>query len=240
MNDNEKYILKWSKFEEVARKTFNSLHSDLNFTNVTLVCQDDQQVEAHKVVLSSASSFFHRILIKNPHSHPLIYLTGINLEELKAIVDFIYLGHTEIESWNLEHFLKVANDLEVRGLQTQQESQEQIAQLETNLTMDISDKNAEIDMDTKEDTVDLKNYVMHDPTDNVSEQTSETQYPCGQCVYKASSPNILEKHMFNEHQRLQGYNSKEINREYTPEFTADSSVCNISYENIGKGLSTSR
>ena len=54
---------------------------------------------------------------------------------------------------------------------------------------------------------------------------------CG--VYKASRPNTLEMHMLNEHQLLPRYNSKEINTESTPEFTADANLCNMSYASIG-------
>ena len=107
MTAQEKYSLNWNKFETAAMDTIKSLHHERNFTNVTLVCEDDQQVEAHKVILSSASPFFKNILLKSPHPHPLIYLKGLKIDELLAIVDFIYLGKTEVESVNIESFLQV-------------------------------------------------------------------------------------------------------------------------------------
>ena len=60
MGTEERYSLKWNKFESAATDTLKSLHSDLDFADVTLACEDDQQIESHKVILSAASPFFHR------------------------------------------------------------------------------------------------------------------------------------------------------------------------------------
>ena len=45
---------------------------------------------ANQVILSACSPFFRRLLISNPHPHPLIYLKGISGPDLEAIVGFIY------------------------------------------------------------------------------------------------------------------------------------------------------
>ena len=42
-------------FEDNA---FGKLREGKDFTDVTLACEDGQQVEAHKVVLTSSSPFF--------------------------------------------------------------------------------------------------------------------------------------------------------------------------------------
>ena len=60
MGTDERYSLKWNKFESAATETLKSLHSDLDFADVTLACEDDHQIESHKVILSAASPFFHR------------------------------------------------------------------------------------------------------------------------------------------------------------------------------------
>jgi len=44
----------------------------LEFTDVTLACEDGQQVEAHKVILASYSLFF--LNLEEKHSHPMIYM----------------------------------------------------------------------------------------------------------------------------------------------------------------------
>ena len=49
-----------------------NLREDKYFTDVTLACEDGQQVEAHKVILAASSPFFQRLLER--HKHPLFLL----------------------------------------------------------------------------------------------------------------------------------------------------------------------
>jgi hypothetical protein len=62
----EKFHIAWENFQVTACKTFNNLFEDEDFTDVTLVCDDDKQIKAHKVILSASSSFFRKILVKIP------------------------------------------------------------------------------------------------------------------------------------------------------------------------------
>jgi len=99
-----------------ASNTFKSLLSDKDFTDVTLACDDNKQISAHKVILSSGSKLFHNILLRNPHQHPLIYLTGVKYAEIQSIINFLYLGQTEVEQSHLEQFLLSAKKLQINGL----------------------------------------------------------------------------------------------------------------------------
>ena len=87
---SDKFCLQWNSFRENTSSTFAQLREDKNFTDVTLVCEDGQQVKAHKFVLASSSSFFNALLKKNIHPHPLIYMRGLRLEDILAMMDFIY------------------------------------------------------------------------------------------------------------------------------------------------------
>ena len=64
----------------------------MDFADVTLVCEEDTHIEAHKILLSACSPFFRTVLKKNKHAHPMIYMRGVKTKDLSAIVDFIYLG----------------------------------------------------------------------------------------------------------------------------------------------------
>ena len=78
---SEKFCLKWNDFQDNAVKTFSGLRAEDDFVDVTLVCDDQKQISAHKVVLSACSEYFKNILKQNKHSHPLICLTNINYDE---------------------------------------------------------------------------------------------------------------------------------------------------------------
>ena len=46
-----------------------------DFTDVTLVSDDQKQIQAHKVILSYCSSVFKTMIKDNPHPMPLIYMS---------------------------------------------------------------------------------------------------------------------------------------------------------------------
>ena len=96
MADSEHFNLAWNQFENCAGLTFKNLLSDEDFADVTLACEGDKQLKAHKVILSSCSPFFRKVLLKNKHQHPLLYLKGVKFTDLQLIVKFIYLGQIEI------------------------------------------------------------------------------------------------------------------------------------------------
>ena len=116
MQTSEKLCLKWNDFQENLNSAFGVLRNDEEFSDVTLACEDGTQIEAHKVILASASPFFMNILKKNKHPHPLIYMRGIKADTLVAIVDFLYFGETNVGQENLDGFLALAEELRLKGL----------------------------------------------------------------------------------------------------------------------------
>ena len=112
----EKLCLNWNNFQENVNAAFGNLREDREFSDVTLACEDGQQVEAHKVILAASSPFFKNILRRNAHPHPLIYMRGMKSENLLAIIDFLYCGVTNVYQENLESFLFIAEELQLKGL----------------------------------------------------------------------------------------------------------------------------
>ena len=62
MGSAQKYSLKWNDFTVNVATTFRDLHTRNDFADVTLACSDGSTLEAHKVILSSVSSYFRDIL----------------------------------------------------------------------------------------------------------------------------------------------------------------------------------
>jgi len=97
-------------------KTQQHLYQDKHFTDVTLVGDDDIQVTAHKIVLSSCSPVFRRLLQNNPHPHPLLYMRGIKHHNLQSILQYMYCGEVRIFQEDMDEFISVSNDLKVKDL----------------------------------------------------------------------------------------------------------------------------
>jgi len=126
---DEKLCLKWNDFQENVTSAFGERRQDREFADVTLACDDGQQVEAHKVILASSSPFFLDILTRNKHPHPLIYMRGLKSVDLLAIVDFLYLGEANVFQENLDSFLAIAEELKLKGLTGNETIEEEMTPL---------------------------------------------------------------------------------------------------------------
>ena len=113
---SERFSLKWNDFQSVVSQSFSVLREESDFYDVTLVSDDHTQISAHKLVLSASSQFFKSILKKNPHSHPLLYLSGVDSTSLGFVLDYIYQGEVQIYQEDLDSFLEVAERLKIQGL----------------------------------------------------------------------------------------------------------------------------
>ena len=112
----EKICLKLNDFQNNVYSVFASLRQDRDFADVTLACEDGQQIDAHKVILAASSPVFQSMLKRNKHPNPLIYMRGLTSEDLRTIIDFMYFGEANILQENLESFLAIAEDLKLTGL----------------------------------------------------------------------------------------------------------------------------
>ena len=116
---SEKLCLQWNDFKENVNSAFVKLRDDKEFTDVTLVCEDGQQMEAHKVIMASLSPFFEKLIEKTKHPHPLIYLKGFQSKDFAWILDFLYFGEANVCQEDLDYFLTIAAEIQLKGLSGQ-------------------------------------------------------------------------------------------------------------------------
>jgi hypothetical protein len=57
MGGAEKFCLRWNDFERNVSTALSELREDKDFFDVTLACEDEQ-IQAHKVILGACSPFF--------------------------------------------------------------------------------------------------------------------------------------------------------------------------------------
>ena len=112
----EKINFQLPDFGSNVMSAFGRLRQDIEFTDVTLVCEDGKQVDAHKLVLISSSPFFMKVLTKNNHPNLMIYMRGVKSENLLSMMDFLYNGEANVLLENYDSFLSLAEDLQLKGL----------------------------------------------------------------------------------------------------------------------------
>lgn len=115
MENNSIYSLNLNDFSHNVTTAWQELRQEKDFCDVTLACEG-KQMEAHKVILSGFSPVFRSLLKENPHQHPLLYLRGVKYCQLVNILDFMYQGEVSVAQEQLNSFLDVSKDLEIKGL----------------------------------------------------------------------------------------------------------------------------
>ena len=97
-----------------TKKLGELLHKDHDFTDVTLVCADGDQVSCHRAVLAAASPFLRKLLYQSRQQTTFIYLgVSVEVREVEALVELIYLGSTNLEEARLSPFKALMRELQV-------------------------------------------------------------------------------------------------------------------------------
>ena len=117
MGSSEKICLKWN-----VSNSFSQLRQQTGLFDVTLVSSNQRQVSAHRLVLSACSDFFKNIFHRITHSHPLLYLDGVDHGEINLMLDYIYQGEVQIHQEYLDRFLNIANKFKLDGLLASEEN----------------------------------------------------------------------------------------------------------------------
>ena len=131
---------------------------------MTLACEDGQQVEAHKVILAASSPFFQKLLGRNKHPHTLIYMRGVKFDDLLAIVDFLYWGEAKVFKTNLDSFLTIAGELQLKGLIGK--TNEKVKDFEEDKKYQTPTLSPDINANAKIPKASFKSSKIHSPGEN--------------------------------------------------------------------------
>ena len=210
------FNLSHDSFEAMATDTLRGLATDKEFTDVTLASADNKLIQAHKAIISSYSTVLSNILVNMKKENTVIYLKGVNYEELRSIVNFIYLGETKVKQVNFPNFMQIAQDLNIKGLAVNQETgndanetekenslpdvnkkaiKEIDAQIETLESMIDTDSMAESSLEIK---TEKQNTKLDDPM-LFSDGSGGEKFTCPHCNKYFTAKGNLKKHIRGQH-----------------------------------------
>lgn len=115
MATTEQFSLRWNNFHSNLTTGFHDLLEAADMVDVTLAVEG-QFLQAHKIVLSICSPYFKQIFKISPCKHPIVILKDIAHDNMKDILEFMYLGEVNVLRENLPSFLRTAELLQVKGL----------------------------------------------------------------------------------------------------------------------------
>ena len=93
---------------------FEKLLSCAEYSDVTLVCEDDKQFKQHKVILASCSESFRKMFKSDYHS--IVYLRGVKSEHMSILLNFMYCGSAVLPESLVADVIQLGVDLQVIGL----------------------------------------------------------------------------------------------------------------------------
>ena len=112
----ETYNLHWHTYSDHLREMLHEMMKSDELTDVTLICDDKKHFKAHKIVLSACSSVFKSIIHDLPPNSSVIYLRGIQHQEMESILEFMYLGVATFYQERMNEFINVAKTLEIKEI----------------------------------------------------------------------------------------------------------------------------
>ena len=144
--------LYWKNFHSNLFATLTDLHTQNIFTDVTLVSDDGIQFAAHKSIISSSSPILKALLLTHPETHPIIFMGDVHQEQLRPILQFIYLGEVRVLTIGIGSFLEIAKELQITEIYIMNESSGEYADEITytnvsEITIEIGDEFADNNAD---------------------------------------------------------------------------------------------
>ena len=219
-------LLKCDEHSEKTTNILRQLVTDDEFTDVTLVSEDGQSLQAHKAIVGYSSPYLNFLLrpknsvVNLPMKHSFI----------RSMLEFIYLGETRVELTEVKNFLAMANQFKIRGLWL--EESEEASKIKKDKKTIIKDINVEEDSWEGNESQHLtmmddndKNNVhefnkeagtYNNKTENIEEtqmkvenlkhanmgrnvDTEERKYKCDTCEYSTNNTGHLQEHFNNVH-----------------------------------------
>ena len=108
--------LTWRLHMNNFKDVIKDLQETECLSDVTLFCNDDTKIKAHKFVLIGSSSVLRTMLLQSSQKETIVFLRGVDRRELQWVLEFMYLGQTQVPQTKLQSFIELAKDLKMKGI----------------------------------------------------------------------------------------------------------------------------
>ena len=112
--------IKWNTYTHHLADMLGDILTSELYSDVGLECEGGR-LNALRAVLSACSPFFKHIFEEDDQEvmrddHPVIWMPGIQMSEMEAILQFMYCGQTNFEQKQTYRFLSVGKHLGIKEL----------------------------------------------------------------------------------------------------------------------------
>ena len=114
------------KRTEIFNVIGETMLNDSDFCDVTLVCADNQHLPVHRAVICSGSNFLRELLFDSQHQRTFLYLGNVQLQDLRPLMEFLYLGSCTVNRSRLGIVEALAESLKMSGFTRNLEQKSEI------------------------------------------------------------------------------------------------------------------
>ena len=212
----EQFNLNWHTYSDHLKELMENLMNSNKTADVTLVCDDKTKFKAHKFVLSACSPLFQSIIDELPHKEDsVIYLRGVQPQEMKSILQFMYLGQATFYQDRMNEFLNVAKSLEIKEISKDVECDnvDSIRGKENDEHNQVDKENEKNDISFNSDS-----YVVEEIDQTNTKVTGfkdeAGKYQCSKCENQYSNHQSLWSHKKSVHEGIR-YPCNKCNQSFT-------------------------
>ena len=210
--DGTKYSVEsdYNVHTEKFRLSLQAMRNDPETTDITLICNDFKVLKGHKIVLNAFSPVLSKIIRNIPGPSSVLYLKGINSNDMDSILDFMYDGKVTIDKTMVPSFFELGKHLDI----------ELLSQFEGNIKDSDKEDEGEIknshlkkftpritcpECDTHfnfEESLRRHFLIYHEQssTETAFKAAEEGKYPCQECDKTFGYTSHLRRHTKTVHE----------------------------------------
>lgn len=114
--NKSRYCLQYDDHAKVISNVLCSMMEHQSLVDLAIRCGNNT-IHVHKCVLAANSNYFKDQLEKNGDTEQIV-VNGLDFGVVKALIEFMYCGETNILEDNLKYFIAAAKFFQMRGIQS--------------------------------------------------------------------------------------------------------------------------
>ena len=210
----EQFNLNWHTYADHLKDLMQCLLESSKSSDVTLVCDDKIKFKAHKFVLIACSPVFQSIIDDLPNKDDsVIYLRGVLSQEMKSILQFMYLGQATFYQDRMNEFISVARSLEIK----------EIGKVDFDEGVNVKNENVKYFQSCSGSEENLSNFTEKSKkteTSITSYRNESGLYQCDKCEKQFSVRRNMYRHIRSTHEGI-NYPCNICNQLFTSKFNVD-------------------
>ena len=206
--------LQWDSHSSHFRGLLQELITTSNFADVTLVCEGQRMFRAHRNILSAGSKVLKDIFLFEDklkiggQQQSVVHLRGVKQGEMKAILEYIYLGETTLPADETNNFLLAAKGLGLMDCtekRLQMNNDHIFNSIETNHFDDLPLETEKVDAPTtkpRQITIGFNEVIN---SSKVKDEFAEEIEKCPECEFESDDRIAFKTHIEFAHDGVNYY-----------------------------------